>query len=293
MSLPPRNRPPPPFPGSPEALKAEEERNRIILASQTGKTTLAVPQATLLPLPELPQSTRLSTIPVAQFDMKTFTGQSGNKYNVHDLENAPASTGNKPSTDVQHQWDDVGGGGAGQQPGWLNSSELVKTCRVCGVTMRADLIRADRRGMNFHYVDAFGTAMTSLVELSCPTFLGDVPGAVAETKGRVRNLDCQMETVHDRLDRLEKDNLYLREQLGAKIQLDVTGLVDWLGQMAQMAAQAGLPMSGVTVAGLPLEVPMPIADLVRGVGEASRATVDIVVEDVAKQYKSADEENDG
>jgi hypothetical protein len=221
----------------------------------------------LKPFPELPPSTRLDKIPAAQYGMTTFKAPSGAEIPVLDLDTVPIDTGNKPAHDAPHQWGDDPTARNGQ-PDWLNDNGgMTKTCRVCGVMERRDLIRADRKGMKYHYVDAFGIALTSMVPLSCPTFLGDVPGAVGEAKQRVRKLDSQMETVGARLDRLEAHNTYLQEQLEAKIQLDLNGLVAWLGQMAALSAQNQLPTTLVDVAGLPFVIPTPIADLVRGVGQ--------------------------
>ena len=133
---------------------------------------------------------------------------------------------------------------------------------MCGVSVRTDLIRADRKGMKYHYVDAYGIAMTSMVELGCPTFLGDVPGAVGEAKQRIRKLDSEMETAQARLDRLEADNQYLRAKLEEKVTIDVTGFVQWLGEIKAMAEAASLPMAPVNVGGLPYEVPVPVANMI-------------------------------
>ena len=230
-----------------------------LMANESTKPTNQ--DITLRDPPPLRDSTRIAVIPIAA------TG-------AQDPESVPKATGNKPAANVPHQW----GNGPGGQPDWLNDSG-GRTCRVCGVSERTDLIRADRKGMKYHYVDAYGVQMTSMVQLYCPTFIGDTNGTLAETKGRVRNLDCQMETIDSRLERLERDNIYLREQLEAKIQLDVTGLVDWLSQVAALARQNELASTRVEVAGLPYAVPMPVADLIRGVGttidiEAELVTVD-------------------
>jgi hypothetical protein len=294
MTLPARNRPPPPFPGSPEAIKADEERVRIINEAQAKeakgtkisipKASLAVPSSTSLvvpfegklkPFPELPPSTRLEKIPEAVKD-----------YSSGDIA-LPTATGNKPATHVAHQWGDDPTK-KNSQPDWLNDNGgQTRTCRVCGVTCRKDLIRVDRKGMSFHYVDAFGVAMTSMIELDCPTFLGDVPGAVGEAKQRIRGLDSHVETIDARLDRLEQHNAYLQTQLEAKIQLDVTSFVSWLAQMAAMSAQAALPTTSVAVGSLPLEIPSPIADLIRGIGTQVPVkvpvTVDAVFEDDAEE----------
>lgn len=288
MTLPARNRPPPPMPGSPEALQAEEERNRILAskgqttalaASQPPSQPLAVPSGTLAPLPPLPPSKRLDKIPVAKYDMTTFTGSSGIQRQVVDMEKVPTATGNKPAAFVEHTW--TRGGGAKGQPDWLDQVDGGRVCAVCGVqeSTGSVVMPGMAKGMAYVYRDATNKEIVSGIPLGCPTFVGHVNGSIGEAKQRIRGLDVQMETVHDRLDRLEADNLYLREQLEAKIQLDVTGLVAWLGTMAKLAAEAQLPMSPVVVNGLGLEVPTPIADLVKGVGEASKVTVDVHFED--------------
>lgn len=273
MTLPARNRPPPPMPGSPEALQAEEERNRILAAANAQTTALApatsqplaVPTTALAPLPPLPPSTRLDKIPVAKWD--------------HVSESVPAATGNKPAAFVEHNWGR--GGGARGQPDWLDQIDGGRVCSVCGVqeSTGSVIMPGGAKGMSYVYRDATNKEIVSMIPLGCPTFIGHVNGAIGEAKQRIRNLDAHIETVDARLDRLEADNLYLRDQLEAKIQLDVTGLVEWLGQMAKLAAEAQLPMAPVTVAGLPLEIPTPIADLVKGVGEASKVTVDVHFED--------------
>ena len=259
MALPPRNRPPEPLPGSPAAIKAEEDRQRILAtAGRVTSITIPTPRTALAPFPELPPPTRLTVIPVAQ---PHFVSDKDG----YDMDRVPEATGNKPAANVAHQWSND----------WLNDMG-GRTCKVCGVVEKTGhLIRPDRKGMEHHYVDAFGVQMTSMTELSCPTFIGDMGGAVAETKGRVRQLDEQMETVDARLERLEKHNQYLQDQLEAKIQLDVTGLVNWLNQVVKLSAEAQLPTTTVEVAGLGYSIPSPIADLVRGVG----VTVDVEFED--------------
>lgn len=205
------------------------------------------PTVSLKPFPALPPSDRLKKIPAAL---------------ARDNENVPDATGNKPYYDVPHDFSSPS-----NQPNWLNDNGgQTRTCRVCGVTERRDLVRVDRKGMNYHYVDAMGLTITSLVPLSCPTFIGDTNGTLAETKGRVRKHDVQLETVDARLDRLEADNIYLRSVLETKIELDLNGLVAWLAQMSQLSAQAQLPTTPIEITGLSYEVPVPIAELVQGVG---------------------------
>lgn len=182
-----------------------------------------------------------------------------------DTDALPPDTGLKPDPDTPHDFGD--GGNRNGQPDWLNALDSGgRVCRVCGVSERTDkLIRADRKGMKYHYTDAYGIQMTSMVPLSCPTFLGDVPGAVGEAKQRVRKLDNQMTGVLDRLAKVEAQNRELREQLESKIELDVTNLVQWLGQMVKLHAEHQLPTATVQVAGLPYEIPKPIAEMVKGV----------------------------
>lgn len=261
--LPARLRPPEPLPGSPEAIAAAEKREQVLATARAQNAMVTGPHTSITRVqlddfPELPPSSRLTTIPVAQ--PHRISDKDG-----YDLDRVPEATGNKPAANVPHQW----------SSDWLNDTD-GRTCKVCGVVEKSgSLIRADRKGMPHHYVDAFGVAITSMVELTCPTFIGDMGGAVAETKGRVRNLDSQMETVDARLDRLEQHNQYLQDQLTSKIQLDVNGLVNWLTQMVQLNIQNQLPTTVVEVAGLPLEIPSPIADLIRGVG----VTIDVKLED--------------
>lgn len=42
--------------------------------------------------------------------------------------------------------------------------------------------------MKYHYVDAFGLKITSMIPLSCPTFIGDPNGAILEAKQRGRRV---------------------------------------------------------------------------------------------------------
>ena len=271
---------PEPLPGTPEALAREQERARILAEAHGQRqalvpvstqaivpevveaTALAVPQTPSLQVrlkefPELPPSDRLKVIPKAQ-PVKYKDPKLG-----YDMDALPPATGNKPDICVKHTFSS-----SANSPDWLNNpGGSSAECIVCGVTIRKDLIRPDRKGMNFHYVDAYGLQLSSMIELDCPVFIGDTNGAIGEAKQRVRGHDVILETVDARLNRLEQHNQYLQEQLEAKIQLDVNGLVAWLSQVSQMSAQAQLPTTQVAIAGLPFEIPTPIAELVRGVGE--------------------------
>ena len=127
---------------------------------------------------------------------------------------AKMASGARPVADKPHVWDSAD---------WLNSMDGV-TCKVCGVTKVTSVIRADRMRGNgtqqHHYRDAHGNDITSLEELSCPTYLGD-PGSAAalakehvrRVRGRVDNVEVRVETIEDRLARLESENVALREML--------------------------------------------------------------------------------
>jgi len=264
----------------------EAERARILAAAAPPASEQAIIPASRANLAPVASAT-----PIAHTSQQTFPERPKKlarpKYFVNDqgtidLEKVPQATGVKPHPETQHDWgNDPQDPRNKNFPDWLNDNGgQQKTCRVCGVTERRDLIRVDRKGMNYHYVDAYGIAITSLVPLNCPTFLGDVPGAVAEAKGRIRNLDTQMEQVHYRMEALEQQNMQLQAQLDAKIQLDVTGFVNWLSSMTALSATAQIATTPVDVAGLPYEVPTPIADLLQGIATVREpVTIDLQFEE--------------
>lgn len=159
---------------------------------------------------------------------------------------AKEADGKRPKANQQHVW-----GGGPNSPDWLNSLDSGgRTCRVCGVTENPSLIRADRMRGNgkqqFHYVDAHGNAITSFEELSCPTYLGD-PGSAAaiakehvrRVRGRVDEIDGKLETVDDRLDKLEADNEFLRQRLLEQPILDANMVAEALLIIAQKARPDG------------------------------------------------------
>ena len=97
------------------------------------------------------------------------------------------------------------------------------TCKVCGCTRTGGglwgNIRADKPSMPYQYTDAYGVSIQSMHDLPCPLFIGDMGGAVAGTthrvrklKGQVEHMDTRVETMDDRLNRLELENIFLREQ---------------------------------------------------------------------------------
>ena len=170
------------------------------------------------------------------------------------------------------------GQGRGRQPGWVNDEAGggSKTCNVCGVTVLTTFTQADRAGMDYHYRDAYGKEIHSMEPLGCPTFIGDTNGAVMDVRGKTRALtgrmdgvETKVESVEDRVARLERDNVDLRAQLNAKIELDVSGLVAWLAEMAALHAQNQLPSVPATINGQPLTLPAPVATMVFEVGKVT------------------------
>lgn len=110
--------------------------------------------------------------------------------------------------DKKHKWESNGLGLSGQ------------TCRTCGVTMQAlgltSNIQTDRSSLGYQYTDAYGVMIESLTELPCPVFVGHMGGAVAGTTHRVRKLTNRVETIDERVTRLEQENAALREQAGTR-----------------------------------------------------------------------------
>jgi len=126
----------------------------------------------------------------------------------------------------------------------------------------------------FHYSDAAGRQINTMVELGCPVFVGDTNGTLAETKDKVRHVgsrvdgvENRVDSVEDRLSALETENAELRTRLDAKIELDVSGLVEWLSEMALLHLKNQLPTVPATVTGVPLALPAPVAALVIEVGK--------------------------
>lgn len=150
---------------------------------------------------------------------------------------ARAASGKRPAPSQQHVW---GGGSTTAAPDWLNA-DGGRVCRVCGVTelRPGDLIRADRKrgdgSQQIHYRDAHGNQITSFEELSCPTYLGD-PGSAAaiakdqvrKVRGRVDDVEDQLETVDERLAQLESDNGFFRQRLLEQPVLDATMVAEAL-----------------------------------------------------------------
>jgi len=136
--------------------------------------------------------------------------------------------------------------------------------------------------MKYRYQDAFGVTFDSMVELSCPTFVGDVAGAAAESKQRIRQLSADLETANQRLDRLEQYNEYLIDQIEKKMTLDAQGLVQWLQAMAALSAANNGETELVATGSRILALPSPVAQLMVEIGQdvtEAYSTVEVRRED--------------
>lgn len=174
------------------------------------------------------------------------------------MKRLPAPPGaQEPTEEKAHVW----------EGGW--SSDGSMSCKVCGVTLRPNVIMAGNSGLNYHYTDAFNKQISSLVPLSCPVFIGDTNGAVAEVKERSRKLKGQVtvvegrvDSVEERLARLERENEALRAEVAAKTNIDVTALVNWLSEMVAQSAAMNQPSRTIEVQGQQYALPAPVVDLV-------------------------------
>lgn len=165
---------------------------------------------------------------------------------------ARAASGKRPAPSQKHVWNT-----GGVSPDWLNNLDGGRTCKVCGVTERSDLIRADRQradgSQQYHYVDAHGNAIVSFEEMSCPTYLGDPGSAAAYAKDQVRKVrgrvddvedkldtvDGHLESVDERLARLEADNDFFRQRLIEQPVLDAEMVAEALLIIAAKARPDG------------------------------------------------------
>lgn len=183
-----------------------------------------------------------------------------------------------------HKWS---GGG---QPDWLNSSG-GRTCQVCGVTERTNLILADHAGFGadgnnfgdrnnrvqtYVYEDAKGNTFASQRPLGCPVFILDHMGTTMENRAMIREVDDRIDGTDDRVDnhedrlaRLEAENLVLRAKLEERI--DVTAMVEWLAEMVAQSAALKLQTVNVQVEGRTVAaLPPPLANLIIDVGVAAQ-----------------------
>lgn len=145
----------------------------------------------------------------------------------------PAPVPARENPDKAHVW---GGGGFG---------DSGYTCTVCGVSMRAtglagDL-QVDRPSLGFRYTDAYGVTIDSLTELPCPVFIGQMGGAVAGTTHRVRKLSNKVETIEERVTRLEAENTRFREVTDHRQQEALALLQQLVAQTQSTVDRPALP----------------------------------------------------
>lgn len=204
---------------------------------------------------------------------------------------ARAASGKRPMSNQKHVWNDTG-----PSPDWLNSSDGSRTCKVCGVTMRTDLIRVDRRrgdgSQQFHYVDAHGNSIVAFEELACPTYLGD-PGSAAayakdqvrKVRGRVDDVEDKVDSIEDRLTRLEAENQALRAALAERPVLDADMVAEALLRLAEQA-KASKQIETVQARGEAYQIPMTILDVVgERMPEPAVIEAEVVEEEVAPKRR--------
>lgn len=240
------------------------------VATEPAPLAVAVPGAAMpQPVekaPRKPQEASYATPPREDQGLD----KGGNKINYASPE-ARAASGKRPNPDQKHVWNT-----AGPAPDWLNNLDGGRTCKVCGVKERTDLIRADRmRGdgtQQFHYTDAHGNNIVAFEELSCPTYLGDPGSAAAYAKDQVRKVrgrvddaedklddhDSKFETVDERLARLEADNDFLRRRILETPVLDAQMIAEALLILANRARPDGSHLLGEKVRAL---LPAPALDI--------------------------------
>lgn len=178
-----------------------------------------------------------------------------------------------------HKW--------GRACSWEASQE--RDCLVCGVTETPGIIRADmedpsgkqtgKKSRLYHYRDASGKTISSLVPLLCPVYIGDVNGAVAESKqrirdvtGRVGTVEGQVESLDARVERLEQENEDLKAQVSAN-RMEVVDFVRWLGQMVSEHTRNGLPAVTVDVQGQSYLLPPPVASVITSIGSIPKEDI--------------------
>lgn len=134
-----------------------------------------------------------------------------------------------------HDWG--GGGRKGFTGAYLSSrtGDSSTQCLVCGVQYFPNVSHPDKyRGKSYTYIDAHNLTIISLKELPCPTFVGNVGGAVMDVKGKVKavtnrvgGVEARVGSTEERLAVLEAENLMLRNQAAVTPE-----------QFAEMVAQA-------------------------------------------------------
>jgi hypothetical protein len=138
-------------------------------------------------------------------------------------------------------------GMGGGIPAWKNpdkkhvwTSEMGisgEVCDICGVT-REPLLNAGKPGLAHVYRDVYGIMIQSTKDLPCPLFVGDLGGGIATNTYATRKLKGQVETIEERVARLETANAWHQEQ-AAKRQEIALELLERLATAAERLADLG------------------------------------------------------
>lgn len=117
------------------------------------------------------------------------------------------------------------------------SSDGSSTCSVCGLSSYPNTIDVDKIGQGTRYVDAHRVEIYLKDEPSCPTYIGSLGGATWTTKEKVQKVEGRVESVEERLDRLEAENEAMRMAMAQRPIVDAEVLVGILRQIADLARQ--------------------------------------------------------
>lgn len=173
------------------------------------------PEETSL-LPDLPQKKPMAEVSAALKEIR----KKVEKQERAEAKQLPAHL----DPDKEHDWDGKWGEGM--------------VCRVCGVSIPQEIIYADKPSLGTTYIDAYGVTIRSIKPLPCPVFVGDLGGGVATNTHKTRKLTGKVESIEDRLEVLEVENvaLMVRSERRQEVALD---LLDRLVRAAERLSALG------------------------------------------------------
>lgn len=133
-------------------------------------------------------------------------------------------------------------------------------------------VQTGKKSRLYHYRDARGNTISSLIPLECPLYVGDIPGTVAETKQRLRGtvtrvagVEGRVGSVEERLATLELENRALKEQVRTNHE-GVSAFAAWLRDMVAEHVHRGGPVVPLTLEGETHQLPPPVARLIVDLG---------------------------
>lgn len=160
---------------------------------------------------------------------------------------------------------------------WLNHQNGEQTCSVCGVTLLAEgaVVRADMiPGGNhriYNYIDCLGRPLSSMMELSCPTFAGvgsngasvSVEAKEIARLARVESAKAEqkLSALDARVVQLEAANAALQQQIAAATQIDVRQLAVALMELAEKA-KADKALESIEMRGQHVLVPKELVEVI-------------------------------